>query len=293
MFVFVLFFEGKLTAKVEIDNFFLQHTMQMEKFVRQGLQATLKDKFITLEGMVTIPAGEFEMGSNDGDSDEKPVHRVYLDTYLIDMFEVTVAQYRQCVNIGRCQKFTTQYYNGKDQGRSKYCNWSSSARDDHPINCVDWSNAKAFCEHMGKRLPTEAEWEKAASWKDGQKFKYPSDKNDISCTNTVMDDGNKYGGSEADGCGKDSTWPLGSKPLEINGTHDMAGNVWEWVADWKGDYSSGLQRNPTGPSSGSYRVGRGGSWNNGSRSSFQGANRGIFDPSFRSNDLGFRCAASP
>ena len=240
-----------------------------------------------LKAMVSIPAGEFSMGSNKGDSDEKPPHTVSLDEFLIDKQETTVADYKKCVEAGKCEEFTTRYWGGKDQGRSKYCNWTSSGRDDHPINCVDWFNAQKYCAFVGKRLPTEAEWERAASWKNGKKYKYPSGKSSVSCADAVMDDG-------GDGCGKDRTWEVGSKPEEINGTYDMAGNVWEWVLDrYDSDYYDQSPRsNPQGPDSATYRVFRGGGWGN-TASYLRGARRRSNGPSSRGNDLGFRCAVSP
>jgi formylglycine-generating enzyme required for sulfatase activity len=241
----------------------------------QQVQASLKKKSIAPEGMVLIPAGGFEMGSNSGDSDEKPVHNVNLVGYYIDKLEVTVGQYEKCYNAGNCKRPDTGSYN----------NWGKSGRNNHPINGVSWHDAQAYCEYAGKRLPTEAEWEKAATWKDGRKYKYPSGKNSVSCADAVMDEG-------GDGCGKDRIWSVRSKPKEINGTYDMAGNVWEWVADRKGNYSSGFQQNPTGPSSGSGRVFRGGSWID-AASDLRGANRYSFGPSRRFYYIGFRCASSP
>jgi formylglycine-generating enzyme len=236
-------------------------------------------------GMVLIPAGEFEMGSNEGENYEKPVHTVYVDAYYIDKYEVTVDQYKLCVSSGRCEVANTNYWFEIDQSQyGVYCNYDKSDRGNHPINCIDWKNAQSYCEYAGKGLPTEAEWEKAATWKSGNKYKYPSGKNSISCSDAVMKE-NGFG------CGKISTWSVGSKPQEMNGTHDMAGNVWEWVSDWYSSYSNGTQRNPTGPSSGSVRVSRGGGWG-GVASSLRGANRISYDPSNRVNLLGFRCARS-
>lgn len=226
------------------------------------------------DGMVLIKAGEFEMGSNIGSSDEQPVQRVYLDTYYIDKTEVTVEAYEKCVDNGQCQ----------EPGSWDYCNWGKSDHRNHPINCVDWENAKRYCKFINKRLPTEAEWEKAATWKNGRKYSYPSGKDSISCVDAVMNDGDS-------GCGKGRTWPVGSKPEEINGTYDMAGNVWEWVANWYNSYPSSQQRNPTGPSSGSFRVLRGGSWGLASPN-LRGSYRNGGDPLYQGYFLGFRCALS-
>ena len=236
--------------------------------------------------MVLIPAGAFEMGSNDGDKDEKPVHTVTLDAFYMDKHEVTVAQYKRCVASGQCEVANSNYWSGKHQSEyDKYCNYDKTDRGNHPLNCVDWKNASAYCQYVGKQLPTEAQWEKAATWKDGRKYKYPSGKTSVSCADAVLDDGGW-------GCGKNRTWPAGSKPVEINGTYDMAGNVWEWISDWYGSYSGSEQRNPQGPASGSGRVFRGGSWS-GTASNLRGAIRGSSDPSSRFYNLGFRCVGSP
>ena len=244
-----------------------------------------------LAGMVLIPAGEFQMGSNDGDENEKPVHTVYLDAFYLDKYEVTLDQYKRCNNTGRCEIANTLLWNGQHQPKyDKYCNWNKSDHGNHPINCVDWKNAKAYCNYVGKRLPTEAEWERVATWKNGQKVKYASGRSTVSCEDAVMRESGKW--DVYGGCGRVGTWPVGSKPREINGTYDMAGNVWEWVADWYTSYPSGDQRNPKGPSSGSSRLFRGGSWYY-NASYLNGTFRYIREPSFRCVSVGFRCAVSP
>ncbi len=234
------------------------------------------------EGMVFIPAGEFWMGCSanvdtECGDEEKPGREVYLDAFVIDKTEVTVKQYGRCVQAGRCKK---------PKSMGKYCNWKKSGRGRHPINGVDWNDAKAYCEWAGKRLPTEAEWEKAARGTD--KRMYPWGNQEASCAYAVMDDGEK-------GCGKDLTWPVCSKEKGNSsyGLCDMAGNVWEWVADRYGKdyYSSGPGRNPSGPGRGKRRVLRGGSWNNfpvNVRSSF----RYRRFPIGRYHDIGFRCSRS-
>jgi serine/threonine-protein kinase len=203
--------------------------------------------------MVKVPAGEFWMGCNEKvdqecDADEKPGRSVSVDAFSIDRTEVTVAQYRDCVEAGRCT----------DPATTGSCNWGQAGRDDHPVNCVDWSKAKAYCEWAGKRLPTEAEWEKAARGTDGRKYPW----------------GNDWSASKAN-VGDDGTKPVGSYPSGASpyGAVDMAGNVWEWVSDKVGD-GRGL---------------RGGSWNNNARLA-RASNRFSYDPDTRSNYVGFRCA---
>ena len=229
-----------------------------------------------LAGMVSIPAGEFTMGSRNGNDDETPVRQVELDAFFIDAHEVTVERYEKCVAAGKCDAPLT----------GTHFNWGKADRKNHPVNGVDWDDAKNFCSYEEKRLPYEAEWERAATWKDGTKYEYPSGKDSVSCTDAVMDEG-------GDGCGKDRTWPVGSKPREINGTYDMAGNVWEWVFDRYGDYPSDKQTNPKGPSSGSSRIARGGGWYSNHASLLRGADRDRVAPANRYNGLGFRCAVSP
>jgi serine/threonine-protein kinase len=219
--------------------------------------------------MVYVPAGTFSMGSNDGESDEKPVHEVYLDGYWIDKYEVTNVQYAKCVAAGVCVKPSdTQYFEN-----SQYAN--------HPVMYVSWHNANEYCEWAGRRLSTEAEWEKAARGTDGRT--YPWGEN-ISC---------EY--AQYSSCGG-RTVEVGSLPKGASpyGALDMAGNVWEWVADWydAGYYSKSPAENPGGPASGEYRVLRGGSWlyiEGGVRS----ADRRGYSPDDASNHFfGFRCASS-
>ena len=219
--------------------------------------------------MVYVPAGTFSMGSNAGDKDEKPVHKVYLDGYWIDKYEVTNVQYAKCVAAGVCVKPSdTQYFEN-----SQYAN--------HPVMYVSWHNANEYCEWAGRRLSTEAEWEKAARGTDGRT--YPWGEN-ISC---------EY--AQYSSCGG-RTVEVGSLPKGASpyGALDMAGNVWEWVADWydAGYYSKSPAENPGGPASGEYRVLRGGSWlyiEGGVRS----ADRRGYSPDDASNHFfGFRCASS-
>jgi formylglycine-generating enzyme required for sulfatase activity len=229
---------------------------------------------------VTIPAGEFQMGSSDKQiadagklcsdcdfSDEQPQHLVGLDTYQIGKYEVTNRQYDQCVKARVCRAVP-------DVGEGKEL---------HPVVNVNWYDAKAYCKWAGGRLPTEAEWEKAAGWDDQAKTKrtYPWGET-IDCT---------YANSS--GCVVD-TMPVGSYESGKSpyGLYDMAGNVWEWVNDWFSDtyYQGSPSSNPLGPSSGEVRVLRGGSWRDdilGARSSDRGWN---YPTAVAFNYFGFRCA---
>ncbi len=218
-------------------------------------------------GMVLVPAGSFWMGCAPSyslcEAGEKPRHSVYLNAFYIDKTEVTVSAYKACVSAGSCT--APDPYDA-----SSNCNWRWSGRDSHPINCVDFSQAKAYCSNASKRLPTEAEWEKAARGTDGRI--YPWGNQAPSCALTIWGDG-----SNTDGCGLDSTWPVGSKPAGASfyGALDLAGNVWEWTSDWydAGYYSKSPSRNPSGPAGGSGRVIRGGSWASGDASDLRASSR--------------------
>lgn len=217
--------------------------------------------------MVRIPAGTFQMGSNDGESDEKPVHRVQVSAFEMDVTEVTVAQYRACVNAGSCQAPT-------DVGST--CNYRKSDRDQHPMNCVDWNEAQAFCSWAGKRLPTEEEWEYAARGSDGRKYPWGNDAPSPRLLNMRIRGNDRWA----------ATAPVGSfsKGKSPFGLLDMAGNVWEWTfTRYCNSYSSSARCT-------SARVDRGGSWGSDSPSGVRAADRNRNDPAYRDGDLGFRCA---
>ncbi len=228
--------------------------------------------------VVNVPAGEFLMGSRDGEggAEEHPQHTVYLDAFWIDKTEVTNAQYEACVEAGACQ--------------AAHCADDSDLNaPQQPVVCVDWFRAETYCKWVGARLPTEAEWEKAARGTDGRR--YPWGNADATCEYAVMDDGS------GNGCGAGSyAWPVGSKPAGASpyGALDMAGNVWEWVADWYAEdyYGRSPARNPTGPDSGQYRGLRGGSWFKSLRFAVRAADRNWNNPGGGGNVIGFRCAAS-
>lgn len=232
------------------------------------------------EDMVFIPAGEFLMGCNTDNSwkwaDAKPPHRVYLDAYYIDRHEVTETEFQRCVEAGECMK----------PGSDDDCTWGKSGWETHPITCVKWKQAEAFCQWAGKRLPTEAEWEKAARGTDGRI--YPWGNEVANCEFAVMDDGDT-------GCGKGSTWEVCSKPKGNSpyGLCDMAGNVSEWVKDRysKDAYNTSFARNPLGPSSGNNRILRGGSWYS-NQITLQSFQRIGTDLDYWDYWSGFRCARS-
>jgi len=220
--------------------------------------------------MVGVPAGEFIMGSADDAPDawdwEKPQHAVYLDAFYMDKYEVTNARYRKCVEAGACAwPFDTTYYENADYNQ-------------HPVVYVGWHWAKDYCEWAGKRLPTEAEWEKAARGTDGRTYPWGEG---IDCDHAQYKE-----------CGG-QTVPVGSKSKGASpyGALDMAGNVWEWVSDryQEDTYQATPARNPQGPKKGTGQVMRGGSWSE-PAVNVRCACRSWYMPDARYFNLGFRCA---
>ncbi|MFN7951685.1 MAG: SUMF1/EgtB/PvdO family nonheme iron enzyme [bacterium] len=232
--------------------------------------------------MVFVPAGAFTMGSNDGQSDEQPVHTITLSAFWIDRHEVTVDDYLSCVADTACVDPNGVF------GTNDYCNYGAPGRGSHPVNCIDRAKATAYCTWASKRLPTEAEWEKAARGALDSRT-YPWGDTEASCDYAVMSD-DLAGGT---GCGADQTDVVGLKPagLSVYGGYDMAGNVWEWVSDWYDAtyYATSPATNPTGPATGTTRIVRGGSWFH--DFSYQRlANRNSVPPSYSTPSTGFRCA---
>jgi formylglycine-generating enzyme required for sulfatase activity len=242
-------------------------TGQLNRFIYRPLD--MKDYW------VKIPAGEFVMGSEDGEADEHPVHTVYLDDYLIGRYEVTNRQFAQCIKAGVCQ-------GGSLEGGSL-----EDVEPKNPVVLVSWDEAQTFCEWVGGRLPTEAEWEKAA--RGGlEGMLYPWGNQAPTCEEKAEN------GAQFDGCG-DSPVPVGSFGANGYGLYDMAGNVWEWVADiYNNDFYTPLRvENPVSLDDGVYRVERGGSWL-ANVFSLRVANRlGAHGEKFTYSSLGFRCATSP
>jgi len=179
--------------------------------------------------MIVVPAGKFMMGCSLNDSDceknEGPQGgtSVLVPEFKIDENEVIFAEYAECLKAGKCSR-------PKDFDRNKYCNFGNSERNNYPVNCVDWSEAESYCQWRGKRLPNEAEWEKAA--RAGSSSRYPWGE-DVSCTNAILDDCKTLAsaGDETDGCGEDRSWPVASRTANAFGLYDMHGNVGEWTSD--------------------------------------------------------------
>ncbi len=251
----------------------------------QGYRAFNKPKPL---GMINIPAGWFWMGCNPNDNqcdgDEKPYHKVYLNAYYIDKNDITVDEYTKCVKTGGCTQphwDNCLVWNGS---RWQYGTAGSEFQEgDKPVVCVDWTQSTTYCQWMGDKLPTEAQWEKAARGTDGRIYPWG---NQFNCNNSC---------NSVRPCNETSTCKVGSYPQDKSPYRvmDMTGNVWDWCSDWydANYYANSPNRNPWGPDSGDYRVLRGSVWINNypmlirssGRYKITGANYGYF--SF----VGFRC----
>lgn len=272
-------FIQNIFIKARMKQIFL--LMGMMLFVNKITFAQVNDTV-----MVTVPAGEFQMGCN-ADADiycelfpDEFSHTVYLDAFKIDKYEVTYQRYQKCIDAGICEP----------PGIGGMFNYGWAGIELLPVNGIDWYKAKAFCEWEGKRLPTEAEWEKAARGTDERT--YPWGFEEPTCDYAVMD--TIYAGNL--GCGTGNVMPVGSKPMGASpyGAMDMAGNVWEWTADWYDEnyFYNSPTNNPQGPTTGSYKTTRGGDLFARSGLSLRTTVRFPYYPSNPSPAIGFRCAKS-
>jgi formylglycine-generating enzyme required for sulfatase activity len=233
-----------------------------------------KDNSILIE----IPAGKFEMG--DGSSNDCPQHTIYLDRYYVGVYTVTNRQYKQFVD-----ETGHRPPDGADWGAPIWKGKSyPESYTDHPVVCVSWEDAVAYCRWAGGTLPTEAQWEKAARGPKGFTYPWGNDWDQNLCRNS----NNK---------GSQTTCTVYEYPKGVSGygCYNLSGNVLEWCSDWYGSdyYKNSPSKNPTGPDTGSLRVVRGGGWFHGDSEDFRAALRSDYDPSLRYGFRGFRLFLAP
>ena len=249
--------------------------------------------------MARVSTGAFWMGCHkrqdpDCNADEYPLHEVELSAFAIDRNEVTVSQYAACVRAGRCPEPVA---NDPKHPVFRECKWDAKKLTREPLNCVYWGQANLYCLWAGKRLPTEAEWEKAARWKDARVYPWgnvPAP----TCERVVMNDALRGG----EGCGREAAWVIGKQEGESPYTvKSMAGNLREWVWDIYDPmyYTKTRKRNPAGPKkqaatttkdSARPRVIKGGSYASSGAWAFRASKRDKNPPGYFSPTLGFRCA---
>ena len=233
--------------------------------------------------MVLVPAGPFPMGvppaDRDGGRDEYPRHEVHLDAFYIDAYEVTNGRYHQFVTATKHR--VPEHPNNPSRTLWKG-NRIADAAAERPVVNVDWHDADAYCRWAGKRLPTEAEWEKAARGTDDRRFPWGN-----------VEPTAKHLNFNQQWIGEKTLMPVGSYEAGKSpyGAYDMAGNVWEWVADWYDDryYEKSPAKNPAGPGAGTGKVLRSSGW------AVETPLVRIFtrvksDPLVRNESTGFRCA---
>ena len=226
--------------------------------------------------IAVIPAGEFWMGVDGmiGLEDEKPRHRVWLDAYSMDLYEVTVARYARFLAATHHQP--PAYWETVEMAE----------HGDRPVIGVTWDDAEAYCKWAGKRLPTEAEWEKAARGTDERPYPWGTKKPTPDLANYAL--GARFSYSQV-------LMPVGKydKAKSPYGLFDMGGNVWEWTRDWYEGayYGKSPEKNPSGPEQGQFKVLRGGSWSDMAKYMLT-YGRFQLPPSTRNSYTGFRCAKS-
>ena len=234
-------------------------------------------------GMACVLGGFFARGTDGGAPDEQPRDEVFVDTFFLDRFEVTNKDYARCITAKLCKR--PRPFDGYLEPRQ-------------PVVAVSWFDATAFCTMEGKRLPTEAEFERAASGLEGTTFPWGNEP--IGCDAAIIET------KRGKGCGAGTTWPVGSRPAGHFGLFDISGNVWEWVADWYspcyGDCENACGaacsgENPRGPCGGALecpsvtlRGVRGGSWWYPIERARAAARRGSEPANEGPHRFGFRCA---
>ncbi len=249
--------------------------------------------------MCFVPEGEFKQGCNEAIDDEcfifeYPFHWKMLQSFWIDKYEVTIEEFQKCIDAGACNnndeelphydEYGVAYvYEGEDVYNK--CSLNNAEKSGHPMNCVSWFGAKAYCEWAGKRLPTEAEWEKAARGTDGRKYPWGND--EISCEYAV------YG--KGDNSCEEETQPIGTREKGVSpyGCYDMSGNVNEWINETPKYYRPNEEdeANIYVLASFPFKGLRGGGFTESKEYLRCSDRRGVFKPErVDSPKLGFRCA---
>ena len=246
-----------------------------------GLECSAEG-FCVPPGMVWVPEGEFLRGCTIDDEpfcddDEGPMASVFVSAYAIDRTEVTEVAFEVCVQAGNC----TAPQCAKGIGEMAY---DPINNGDLPVDCVTWDMASAYCTWASKRLPTEAEWEKAARGVDGRRFPWGNSP-EPTCEHVIMAENKK-------GCDVGDRWAVGSKPLGTSpyGAVDMLGSVSEWASDWYAGYDPRALMDPKGPMDGTFRLSRGGSFVSSDASNLRTTFRARVVPEEQGVGRGFRCA---
>lgn len=264
-------------------NAYQNRTLTMEKirldiaafdWGRQSSVIPVDIKTSETDGMTQmyIPEGEFFMGKGEvRKNDNSPQHIVYLDAFWMDKYEVSNAMYLKCMQDGACSEMVSD--------NTTYNNWIYR---NHPITYVTWEQANVYCQWAGRRLPTEAEWEKAARGTDGRKYPWGNEAPNARLAN--------FDGSMIHEAVSVYRYPLGASPY---GVLNMSGNVREWIADWYGEdyYLTTPYTNPTGPETGTERSLRSGSYNE-DKNEITITSRYRHEPQSAGLSRGFRCAES-
>lgn len=267
-------------------------------WVTAGAEADRGRKLGTMAG---VTGGKFLMGSNEGAPDQRPQHEATVSDFQLDVTEVTVEAFSLCVEDGMCAPSDTVHLTGVTEAQepawNTFCNWGKAGRELHPMNCIDWAQAHAYCAWAGKRLPTESEWEYAARGGDENRphpwgEKAPSNVLlngcGVECSKMAVERGWKWKPLHADEDGWPSTSPVGTFSAGAGrwGHQDLAGNVWEWTSSRHCPYGTDkpevCDKMPW--------VARGGGWASRYPGIFRVTFRAKFPTEYRAQDVGFRCA---